>query len=569
MSKEGKIQIKEKELQKLTSEILDKSELDNKLFDGFADTSNRRYIYVSNANTGVTRWSKNAVEHFGLSGEYMLDAMHEWAEHIHPDDREMYLKDIMKIFNREKDRHSMDYRARNKAGEYVICTCTGNVIKGKNGEADLFIGSIENHGIIDNVDAVTNLYNLYQFWQHLKIYDNRNDSTVLLIGVNNFSEINNTYGYSFGNEVLRVFANLIQEQIKDKGKVYRSDGARFVCMVSGYSKEEIKDLYKELKRKARHKIYIGDVRCAVSISCGAVPYNEGYDESSLQTSARYAYEQSKNSYGEIVFFDYDLLENNQKNIKFMSLIRNSILNNFEGFYLCYQPIMGANDEQLIGAEALLRWYMEPFGAVSPGVFIPWLENDPSFFELGNWILKQALTEAKELVQKNSGFVLNVNITYSQLSHSTFGKIVKDILEETGYPSQNLCLELTERCRQLEKNYLYESICYLKSLGIKIAIDDFGTGFSSLNLLGELPIDVLKIDRGFVNDIETNHADQAIVKAVTGCADDLNVHVCLEGLEDRSVIDFVKRYSVYSYQGFYFSKPIPIKEFSEKYFSNLN
>lgn len=565
MGEEGKL--RETDVNKTSDGIeLDRSELDNILFDGFADTSKRRYIYVSNFKTGVTRWSKNAVDDFGLSGEYMLNAAYEWSQHIHPADREKFLQDMQELSAGGRTRHSMDYRACNKNGEYVVCTCVGNVIKGEDGESDLFIGSIENHGIADNVDPITNLYNLYQFWTHLrKIEGEWKSLTILLIGINNFSQINNTYGYSFGNDVLRKFAEMIQSQLRDKGQVYRSDGTRFVCILSGLTKDEIKDLYKEIKWHARHKIYVDKVRCAINLCCGAVPYNEGYDESSLQTCARYAFEQSKDNHGDIVFFDYDLLEHNKKNIEFMSALRNSILNNFEGFYLCYQPIMGANDEQLIGAEALLRWNMEPFGTVPPGVFIPWLENDPSFFELGNWILKQAIMETKALVEGNPKFVINVNITYSQLSHNTFGSIVKDILDEMEFPAQNLCLELTERCRQLEKDYLYEIISYLKSLGIRIAIDDFGTGFSSLNLLGELPIDVLKIDRGFVNDIETNQADQAIVKAVTGCADDLNVHVCLEGLEERSMIDFVKRYSVYSYQGFYFSKPIKIDEFIEKYF----
>lgn len=103
------------------------------------------------------------------------------------------------------------------------------------------------------------------------------------------------------------------------------------------------------------------------------------------------------------------------------------------------------------------------------------------------------------------------------------------------------------------------------MGIKIAIDDFGTGFSSLNLLGEIPVDTLKINRGFVYDIQKNHTNQAIVKAVTGCASDLAVHVCLEGLEDRQMIDFVKRYDVYSYQGYYFSKPVTMERLKEKYF----
>ena len=187
--------------------------------------------------------------------------------------------------------------------------------------------------------------------------------------------------------------------------------------------------------------------------------------------------------------------------------------------------------------------------------------------MGNWIIKSALTEGLKLVQKFPDFVLNVNVAYPQLSHVGFEEKVKSILEETGFPAKNLCFELTERCRQLEKNYLQNIIDSLKSLGIKIAIDDFGTGFSSLNLLSELSVDTLKIDRGFVFDIQTNIANQAIVKAVTGCASDLNVNVCLEGLEDRQMIDFVKRYAVYSYQGYHFSRPITMEQFVEKYFDN--
>ena len=248
----------------------------------------------------------------------------------------------------------------------------------------------------------------------------------------------------------------------------------------------------------------------------------------------------------------------------MENIRNCIIDDFKGFYLCFQPIISAESETLIGAEALLRWRMEPFGEVPPGVFIPWLENDPSFFELGNWILKTALTEAKCLLEKYPDFVLNVNVAYPQMARHNFRDCVREILEKTGYPAENLCLELTERCRHLDVGYLRREIDYLKSLGIRFAMDDFGTGFSSLDLLAAIPVDTLKIDRGFIRDIETNKNNQHIVKAVTGCAQDMGVHVCLEGLEDRKMINFTKQYHVYSYQGYYFSRPIVMEEFRKRY-----
>ena len=126
------------------------------------------------------------------------------------------------------------------------------------------------------------------------------------------------------------------------------------------------------------------------------------------------------------------------------------------------------------------------------------------------------------------------------------------------------IELTERCRQLERKYLKLVIDNMKKYGIKFALDDFGTGFSSLNLLSEIAVDTLKIDRGFIFDIQENAANQAIVKAVTNCANELKIHVCAEGIEDKVLADFVKKYGVHSFQGYYYSKPAVYPEFAEKY-----
>ncbi len=175
-----------------------------------------------------------------------------------------------------------------------------------------------------------------------------------------------------------------------------------------------------------------------------------------------------------------------------------------------------------------------------------------------------MSETKAVLDKYPDFILNVNIAYPQLARIQFRQSMTAILDITGFPADHLCIELTERCRQLQMRYLQQEIGYLKSLGIKLAIDDFGTGFSSLNLLKDLPVDTLKIDRGFVCDIQNNIANQEIVKAIAGCASSLNVHVCMEGLEDRDMIEYMKQYNPDSYQGFYYSRPIPMEEFKKKY-----
>ena len=268
--------------------------------------------------------------------------------------------------------------------------------------------------------------------------------------------------------------------------------------------------------------------------------------------------------GEIIFFDDKVFGKDKKNLEMLAKLRECVLNDFEGFYLCYQPLFSAKTEELIGAEALIRWEDSEYGYISPEVFMPWIENDPIFADLGTWILRQAMEQGLKFVENNPDFILNVNITYPQISKPGFKKVVRNILDETGFPPANLCMELTERCRQLEQDKLIKATNYFKSLGIKIAIDDFGTGYSSLNLLSALSVDTLKFDKGFTKDLKTNLVNQNIIQAITECAEKMKIKVCLEGMENRELIDFSKRYNVYSYQGFYFSKPISYDDFMEKY-----
>ncbi|HBI62993.1 MAG TPA: diguanylate cyclase [Lachnospiraceae bacterium] len=517
--------------------------------------------------TGVSRWSRNAVEHFGLPGEYFENAGEIWGNCIHPADREMYFQDIEAVFSGKKERHELDYRVKNIEGDYVTCTCRGLILRGKDGEADLFVGTIVNHGIVENIDATTNLYNIYEFWNNIHAVSESGEyCRVLMIGINNFSDVNAIYGYSYGDKVLRGLSDILLELVRGFGKVYRMDGVRFACVLPECSNRELEDFYGRVQYAARHSLFIDDVRISISISGGVVDFHGEYDEYLVQTNAKHALGQSKQEKnGELCYFDNKLLANNRRNLEVLNALRKSIANQCEGYYLCFQPIISANaGEELVGAEALLRWNLEPFGEIPPGMFIPWLENDPSFYELGNWIIREAIVKGKKLLEDYPDFVLNVNIAYTQLSHIGFVDSVKAILEETGYPAGNLCLELTERCRQLEKEYLRKEIDDLKAVGIKIAMDDFGTGFSSLNLLSELPVNTIKIDRGFIVDIQTNETNQAIVEAITNCARKLNVHVCCEGLETKEMIEFIRQYPIYSIQGYYYSKPIRIEPFMAKF-----
>ena len=553
------------EQMKLLQEV-DKSELESRIFDGFSRTSNRRYIFICNMQTGITRFSSNAVEYFGLSGEYLTNAGAIFEKIIHPDYRKKYVDSLEAVFTGKNDKSIGDYRLRNKSGDYVVCTLQSLVLKGEDGKPDLYLGAIENHSILDNVDPVTNLYNCVEFWKTLTNWkEGRICGTVLQMGIRNFSEINKNYGYSNGDKVLRNVADEMQKIIGNRGELFRMDGVTFAVCTTINNKAFIKELYNDICYKVRHNIFIGNTRIAVHLAGGAVQSEGQIEEHSILTSARYAMEKSKYSNnGEIIFFDDKVFGKDKKNLEMLAKLRECVLNDFEGFYLCYQPLFSAKTEELIGAEALIRWEDSEYGYISPEVFMPWIENDPIFADLGTWILRQAMEQGLKFVENNPDFILNVNITYPQISKPGFKKVVRNILDETGFPPANLCMELTERCRQLEQDKLIKATNYFKSLGIKIAIDDFGTGYSSLNLLSALSVDTLKFDKGFTKDLKTNLVNQNIIQAITECAEKMKIKVCLEGMENRELIDFSKRYNVYSYQGFYFSKPISYDDFMEKY-----
>lgn len=213
-----------------------------------------------------------------------------------------------------------------------------------------------------------------------------------------------------------------------------------------------------------------------------------------------------------------------------------------------------------GMEALIRWELEPYGLISPGIFMEWLEEDPCIFDLGNWILRTALKDIGRIRDKIPHFFVNVNISAAQLSRKEFRDSVMTILKETGARPEELCLELTERCRDLDVTFLKNEVNFFHSKGIKIALDDFGTGNSSLSLALELPIDELKVDMSFIKDIEQKPQNQAMVQSIVDYANRTNTETCIEGIENQEVSDYVHQFGATWYQGYFYSKPVPIDQF---------
>ena len=281
----------------------------------------------------------------------------------------------------------------------------------------------------------------------------------------------------------------------------------------------------------------------------------------MASNLGYAIGQSQAKYhGNVVFYNIEKHKHEFGDRDLVGLIYQNIMNGFAGFSIYYQPIVNAQSGKIVGAEALIRWEDEKYGMVLPNRFIPFVEQNPCIFDLGNWVLRRALMDAQEMRKIIPDFILNVNIAAPQLVREEFRESVMQALADTGYPAKNLCLELTERCRELDFEFMRQEITFFREKGIRVAMDDFGTGNASLQLVLELPIDEIKIDRTFLKDIESRKINQVLVSAAAIGAQTIGADVCIEGVEDQRMATYLQVYEPTYYQGYHYAKPLPKEEF---------
>ena len=529
------------------------------LFCSFELVSEGTYVYVCDMKYDYSRWSRNAVDKYGLPSEYMYGAGDIWENRIHPEDRAAYHKGIDEIFSGKASGHDMQYRARRATGEYDVCTCRGVVIRDQAGEPEYFAGAIRDHGIQGQIDTLTGLRNQYGFFEDLDGCIRRNTGvSVVLFSISRFSEINEIYGYHFGNIVLQYFARSVYELTGNTGHTYRIDGTKFAVISGTLSVPEMREKYHRIRTYFREDFQVDGRKILLDLNCGAVRVDHfDIDSQTVYAGLNFAYEKSKNSrQGDMVEFRNNLNAENYRRLEMLYAIRASIPRAFDGFYLLYQPVVDAETERIIGAEALLRWKNERYGTVPPDQFIPVLETDPLFPELGKWIIKEALLTAKQCLSLNPEFVIHINLSYTQMEKPDFADMVLRLLRELDYPAENLCLEVTERCRLLDMDFLKNVVASLKSRGIQVALDDFGTGFSAASLIREIPFDLIKIERGFVTTIEKSEKDRLLIGSIVDLASIFGAKTCVEGIETERVRDILRKYRVESFQGYYYAKPLP-------------
>lgn len=539
----------------------------NQLFESFAIVSEGADVFLCDMKYDYSRWSKSFIDFFNLDSEYMFEAGKIWEEHIHPEDREVYRKSIEDIFSGAANGHDMQYRAADGQGRYYMCTCRGIILRDPDGNPEYFGGAIRNQTIGGGIDPLTGLGNQMSFFKEVGLcLEKHIPINIVMYGPTHFSRINDLYGYDFGNMLLQHVSRYLFEAYRNVGNVYRLDGIRIAFVTKSLTMEQLAAQYEGYRKRLKEGISFNGEYIDMPINAGALSLNRfDIDKDTLFSCLTQAYYQSKNDYqGAFREFNNDPQSQKRYRIDLINKIRKDVHEGCNHFNLYYQPVVDSETGKLKGAEALIRWVDDDGTVVPPNDFIPVLENDALFPTLGEWILFTAMKEGKKILEKYPAFVLNVNLSYAQLQDDSFIYRVHKSLRNTGYPPKNLCLEITERCRLIDIRRLQNLNEQLQLEGIRFALDDFGTGFSSLGLLKDLSIDTLKVDRQFILDVDHDKQQLDLVSVISKLAKVYGCTTCVEGVETEGMESALRTCNVDSFQGYYYSKPLPYQSFLDKY-----
>ena len=542
--------------------------LTDRVFDAMCLTSERYYPYLMNMETNVTRLAPALCEFFGLESEFMADFTEVWRELVHPDDLNEFMEDITATLTRRKQYHYCKYRVRGKNGEYVEVTCRGGIYNGRDGEPDIFSGYMVNHGTPETIDAATGLKNYYLMHDRLnEILKNETEATVVRLEIKNINRIRMLYGSDVSGQVLRLLGDLFRKTVGTDGEAYSNNGDNFLLILDTGDEEKVRSIYREIQECCSAGIDTGEYCIPVGLAAGAVklPANGLKDRDAVRSASLYAAEESYYSrYDALRFFGQDTEDDNKEEMNLLRTIHRDCVGDRKNFYLRYQPIIDLQSGQVTGAEALLRWHDEKLGEISPSRFISFLENDPGYSVLGEDILRMAVTEAGRIRQKLPDFNINVNITALQLYAEEFIPSVLKILEETGFPAEHLILELTERCKEMDFNFLRGRVEELRRNGIRVALDDMGTGFSTIDLLLHLPVDEIKLDHAFTQELREVSTNMLYAKVLCQAAQEKDMIICFEGVETEEMLEFLKGFGKLAVQGYYFDRPMMPEDFEKKY-----
>ncbi|MCW9030398.1 MAG: EAL domain-containing protein [Gammaproteobacteria bacterium] len=415
-------------------------------------------------------------------------------------------------------------------------------------------------------DDLTELPNRSLFIENLKkalSLAKRKESLlgVLFVDLDRFKNINDSHGHYIGDGVLKNVADRLREILRDSDTIARNGGDEFVILMENM--KDVREPYVVANKiiellNTKFNVEGHDIHIGASVGIAMYPLDGDNALDLLKMSDTAMYEAKKIGRNNFQFYSSSMSNQIADRLKMENALREALDKN--EFFLVYQPQVNLITQKTVGFEALLRWNNYEFGFVSPAEFIPILEETGLIYQVGEWIILEALNFITS--GKSKGKKVSINLSPLQCSINNYAAQIKKIIEKTGVDATLVEFEITESLLINDFSQTEMFLSDISKLGCTIALDDFGTGYTSFSYLTKLPIDIIKIDRSLVTSIETNRELQNIVRAIITMSENLNIENVFEGVETESELEKIAQLNGKIIQGYLFSRPLEESKISE-------
>lgn len=386
---------------------------------------------------------------------------------------------------------------------------------------------------------------------------NKSRVAIVFIDINRFKMINDSLGHFTGDQILKQISRRIMDIVPKDAILGRFGGDKFTLILTeNIDTHSIMELSEKILRYVSKPITFEGQEFFLSASIGVSYYPEdGGNEELLLKNADTANNRAKKQGGtKITFFSYEMNDQIKYRFELENYLRRAIEKN--ELYLVYQPLVDLRTGVLIGSEALLRWKHPKLGLIPPMHFIPIAEETGIIHDIGRWVLQEACKQNQKWIEEGyHDLFVSVNVSAQQIQNRDFLNIIKEALTLSGMEPKHLLLELTESGMLGNIKHSIEMMKSIKELGVQVSIDDFGTGYSSLSYLKSLPINSLKIDQTFINNLDRCSVDKSIVKAIITIGSGMSVKVVAEGVETYEQLKELKELNCDYAQGYFIEKPV--------------
>jgi diguanylate cyclase (GGDEF)-like protein/PAS domain S-box-containing protein len=523
---------------------------------------------------------------WGRTLESLSASPQDWLNAIHPEDRHwvqiaMSTKQLTGQYDEEyrvirpngevRWIHDQAFPVRNAAGEvYRLVGVAEDITEHKQSLFRLKV-SEERLDFLAHHDPLTRLPNRLLMNTRLEsaiehAQNNQQKLALLVLDLDRFKNINDSFGHTMGDEVLQKVASRLSIQLHGADNLCRLGGDEFTILLENNAVAEASQIAADLIETINNSYTLSTgIQVSIGLSVGISLFPEhGHSATELFQHADIAlYRAKEEGRGRYQYFSEEMSVSVRARIDLENRLREAL----DAGHLCvyYQPQVEIKTGNIVGAEALVRWQDPQRGLISPAQFIAVAEDSGLIDRIGHFVLLETCLQGQRWLQAGyAPIVLAVNLSPRQTQHSSVTAMVTEVLQKTHFPAEHLELELTESALMKHESDVIDMLNYLRSLGVRLAIDDFGTGYSSLSYLKRFPLDVLKVDKSFVDDIPNHPDGMELVATIINMGHTLGFKVLAEGVETEAQRHFLRIHQCDMYQGYLTSKPIPPDQFEQQF-----